>query len=121
MSFLSFIAAGPVWSYATQTITPEHGTLPPGLASNHEKPMRGVAAELFDQAEFPIEIGLHRRGRDLDALIGPPITVRGIGFWRDHRRPDFERAVIAAVEHIGLPAHLREPGCGHVGADAEIV
>src|SRR6266516_3690538 len=62
---------------------PEHGTLPPGLASNHEKPMRSVAAELFDQTKFPIEIGLHRGGRDLGALIGPPVTVRGIGFWQD--------------------------------------
>src|SRR6266567_162085 len=56
---------------------PQHGTVPPGSPSNHEKPMTGVAAELLDQAIFPVEIGLHRRGRGLGALVGPPITLRG--------------------------------------------
>ena len=56
--------------------------VPPGSRSNHEEPMAGVAAELLDQAIFPIEIGLHRRGRDLGALIGTPVAVRRIGFWQ---------------------------------------
>jgi hypothetical protein len=44
-------------------------------ASNHEEPMRGIAPELFDQAIFPIEIGLHRARCDIGALVGAPVAV----------------------------------------------
>jgi hypothetical protein len=37
--------------------------------------MRGVAAELFDEAIFPVEIGLHRAFLDIGALIGTAIAV----------------------------------------------
>src|SRR5450759_1094219 len=47
----------------------------PASASDHEKPVTGVAPELFDQAVFPIEIGLHRARRDIGALVGTPVTV----------------------------------------------
>ncbi len=47
--------------------------------------------------------------------------MRRIGLWQDLRRPDFKHAIVAAIEHIGFPTHLGEPGCGHVGADAEMV
>ncbi len=49
--------------------------------SNHEEPVAGVTFELFDQAVFPIEVGLHRAGIDVGALIGTPVAVRRIGFW----------------------------------------
>jgi hypothetical protein len=49
---------------------------PPGWASNHEEPLGCVATELFDEAIFPIEIGLHRAGGDIGALIGTPVAVR---------------------------------------------
>jgi hypothetical protein len=39
-----------------------------------------------------------------------------IGPGQDLRRPNFQRAIIAAVEHIDFPTHLREPGRRHVGA-----
>src|SRR5450631_3940646 len=76
--------------------------------SNHKESMGGVAAELFDQAEFPIEIGLHRAGIDIGALIGTPVALRRIGLWHNFRRTNFQRAVIAAFEHVHFPAHLRE-------------
>jgi hypothetical protein len=44
-------------------------------ASNHEEPMGGIAPELFDQARFPIEIGLHRTRCDIGALVGAPVAV----------------------------------------------
>jgi hypothetical protein len=34
-----------------------------------------VAVELFDQTMFPIEIGLHRVGPDIGALVGTPVAV----------------------------------------------
>jgi hypothetical protein len=37
--------------------------------------MSPVAPELFDEAIFPIEIGLHRAGLDIGALIGTPVAV----------------------------------------------
>jgi hypothetical protein len=42
---------------------------------NHEEAMRCVALELFDQAIFPIEIGLHRMGPDAGALVGTPVAM----------------------------------------------
>ena len=56
-------------------------------ASNHEEPVRGVAAELFDQAKLPIEIGLHRLLGGTGAFIGTPVAMRGIGLRHDLRRP----------------------------------
>ena len=47
----------------------------PDLASNHEEAMRCVAPELFDEAIFPIEIGLHRAGPDIGALVGTPVAM----------------------------------------------
>jgi hypothetical protein len=44
--------------------------------------MGGVAPELFDEAIFPIEIGLHRAGIDTGAFIGAPVAVRRIEFWQ---------------------------------------
>ena len=60
-------------------------------------------------------------GIDVGAFIGPPVAVRRIRLRQQRRRPRLQHAVIAAVEDIDLPAHLREPGCRHVGADAPIV
>jgi hypothetical protein len=37
--------------------------------------MGGVAPELFDQTIFPIDIGLHRAGIDIGALIRTPVAV----------------------------------------------
>src|SRR6476620_11191349 len=54
-------------------------------ASNHEKSMGGVALELVDQAVFPIEVGLHRAGVDVGALVGTPVAVGRIGFWQNDR------------------------------------
>src|SRR5262245_23468288 len=79
------------------------------VRSNHEEAVSAVALELLDEAEFPIEIGLHLCFRRIGALIGPAIAMRGIGLWQHDWRARFERAVIAAVEHVNLPAHLREP------------
>src|SRR3954469_18187069 len=84
-----------------------------GNLSNHEKPVRGVAAELFDETVFPIEIRLHRARIDIGAFIGAAVAVGRIGFWQNFRRPRFQRAVVAAIEHVGFKTHLREPGCGH--------
>jgi hypothetical protein len=47
----------------------------PASASNHEEAMGCVAAELFDQAIFPIEIGLHREGAGVGALVGTPVAM----------------------------------------------
>src|SRR6266850_143018 len=44
-------------------------------SSYDEKSMRGVAAELFDEAVFPVEIGLHRTFLDISALIGTAVAV----------------------------------------------
>src|SRR5215510_14792677 len=79
------------------------------VRSNHEEAVGAVAPQLLDKAEFPIEIGLHLCFRRVGALIGPAIAMRGIGLWQHDWRARFERAVIAAVEHVNLPAHLREP------------
>src|SRR4051812_35353283 len=115
MSCLSRMAFRLTWSAQRgQTITPRRSP-PPGWRSNHEETMAGVAAKLFDQAILPIEIGLHRAAVDIGALIGTPVTVRRIGFWHDKRQSHLERAVIAAIEHVDVPAHLGEPGRGHVG------
>jgi hypothetical protein len=46
-----------------------------GPASNHEEAMGGVAPELFDETEFPIEVSLHRVAPDIGALIGAPVAV----------------------------------------------
>src|SRR5258708_28723759 len=89
--------------------------------SNHEKPVRPVALELLDETVFPVEIGLHRARRDICALVGTAVAVGWIGFWWHLRRPDFQRAVVAALQHTGFKPHLREPGRGHVGAHAAIV
>jgi hypothetical protein len=43
--------------------------------SNDEEAMGGVAAELVDEAVFPIEIGLHRARVDIGALIGTPVAL----------------------------------------------
>jgi len=37
--------------------------------------MGRVAPELFNEAVFPIEIGLHRVGPDIGALVGTPVAV----------------------------------------------
>src|SRR5215813_151608 len=79
------------------------------VRSNHEEAVRAVAPQLLDKAEFPIEIGLHLCFQHAGALIGPAIAMRGIGLWWHDRRACFQLAVIAAVEHINFPAHLREP------------
>src|SRR3954452_8346580 len=89
--------------------------------SNHEKAVGAVAAELFDEAVFPIEVGLHRARIDIGALIGTAVALRPIGLWQNLRRPYFERAAIAALEHVSFKAHLREPGRRHIGADAQVV
>jgi hypothetical protein len=39
--------------------------------SNHEKPV-AVAPELFDEAIFPVEMGLHKR-HEIMVAIGPPM------------------------------------------------
>src|SRR5260370_36490596 len=88
-----------------------------GPASNHEESMGCVAAALFDQAIFPIEISLHRARGDIGALIGRPAPVPRTRLWPNLRRPRFQPAIIATLEHIGPPPHLREPGRSHVGAD----
>src|SRR5260370_8164189 len=88
---------------------------------NHEEAMRCVAPELFDQAIFPIKIGLHRVGPDVGALVGTPVAMRRIRLWQFRWRLDLQRAVIAAIEHVGFPPHLREPGRRHVGAHTHIV
>ena len=44
-------------------------------ASDDKEAVGAVAPELFDQAVFPIEIGLHRAGIDIGALIGPPVAL----------------------------------------------
>src|SRR6202011_2878538 len=88
-----------------------------GTHSNHEEPMGGVAPELFDEAIFPVEIGLHGLGCDIGAFIGTPVTMRRIELWQIERRSRFQHAIIAAIEHVSLPAHLREPGRRHVGTD----
>src|SRR5665213_4507957 len=80
---------------------------PSDAASDHEETMRIVAAELRHQAMLPIEIGLHRAGGGVGALVRTPVALRRIRFWQNHRRPNLQRAVIAAVEHESLPAHLR--------------
>jgi len=46
-----------------------------GSASNHEEAMGGVAPELFDEAIFPIEIGLHRVRPGIGSLIRTPVAV----------------------------------------------
>src|SRR5262249_60032674 len=81
----------------------------PASASNHEEAVRIVAAKLLDETELPVEIGLHRLLRDLGAFIRAAVAVRGIRLWQHERRPLVQRAVIAAVEDVDLPAHLREP------------
>ena len=43
--------------------------------SNHKEPVRAVAAELFDQTVFPIEIGLHLLRRHIGALVGTAVAV----------------------------------------------
>ena len=40
-----------------------------------KNPMGGVAAELLDQAIFPIEIGLHRAFLDIGAFVGAAVAV----------------------------------------------
>src|ERR1700684_947997 len=87
--------------------------------SNHDETVGAVALELFDQTIFPVEIGLHRIPRRLGAFVRTPVAMLRIGLGHDLGRPDLERAVIAAVEHVDFPTHLREPGRRHVGANAQ--
>src|SRR5262245_58328484 len=79
------------------------------VRSNHEEAVGAVAPQLLDKAEFPIEISLHLCFGRVGALIGPAIAMRGIGLWQHDRRACFQCAIIAAVEHVNLPPHLREP------------
>src|SRR5260370_30551395 len=44
-----------------------------------------------------------------------------MGLWQTLRRAYLHRAIIAAIKHVALPPHLREPGRGHAGADTHIV
>src|SRR5688572_5333093 len=96
---------------------------PPILRDSYdEESVRGVAAELLDEAVFPVEVGLHRAFLDIGALIGTAVTVRRVGLWDHKRRADLERTtVIAAFEHASFPSHLREPGRSHIGADMQII
>ena len=43
--------------------------------SDHIKPVRAVAAELLDEAIFPVEIGLHRSFGHIGPFIGPAVAV----------------------------------------------
>src|SRR5262245_11375274 len=85
---------------------------PPGrsMTSNHKKTVSRVAAELLDEAVFPIEIGLHRFCRGIRPLIRTPIAVWRVGFWQELWRACFQRTVVAAVEHMDVPSHLGKPG-----------
>jgi hypothetical protein len=47
----------------------------PSERSEHLKAVGSVASELLDEAEFPIEIGLHRGRRVVGALVGPLVDV----------------------------------------------
>jgi hypothetical protein len=47
-----------------------------GAASNDEKTMRAVAPELFGEAIFPVETGLHER-HEIIVAIGPPNGIVG--------------------------------------------
>ena len=51
------------------------GAEDPPQSSNHEESVGAVAAELFDEAVFPIEIGLHRARLDIGAFVGTPVAV----------------------------------------------
>jgi hypothetical protein len=42
--------------------------------------VRPVAAELFDQAVFPVETDLHCGGVDVGTFIGPAVAKSRIGF-----------------------------------------
>ena len=56
---------------------------------NHQLAVRGVAPDLFDQSEFPIEVSLHGLGLIVGALVRRAITVdqrQG-----QTRRPLFQR------------------------------
>src|SRR6476661_2821844 len=46
-----------------------------GAPSDHEESVGSVAAELLDEAVFPVEIGLHRALLDVGTLIGTAIAV----------------------------------------------
>ena len=46
-----------------------------GLELYDEESVARVAAELLDEAVFPIEIGLHRAFLDIGALIGTTIAM----------------------------------------------
>src|SRR5882757_9365480 len=106
-------------SWETRLQVPKSWSI--GNLSNHEKPVRSVAAKLFDETVFPIEIRLHRARIDIGAFIRAAVAVGRIGSWQNFRRPCFQRAVVAAIEHAGFKTHLCEPGRGHVGADAHVV
>ena len=48
-----------------------------GTFSDDGKPVRTVAAQLFDEAIFPVEVGLHRSGGVVGALIGACVAAFG--------------------------------------------
>ena len=71
--------------------------------------MAAVATKLFDETVFPVEIGLHRTFLDIGAFIRTAIAVCRIGLRDQQRRANLKLAVIAALENVNLPSHLREP------------
>src|SRR3954447_16965769 len=87
-----------------------------GRYSDHEEPMGSVTPKLFDQTILPIEVGLHRPGSGISAIGGAPVAMRRIVLRPNLRRLDFQSAIVASIEHVSFPAHLREPGGAHVGA-----
>lgn len=62
---------------STATILPMkvEGARVGAAVSDDEEAVRAVAAKLLDQAELPIEIGLHGFLGGFSALIGTPVTV----------------------------------------------
>src|SRR2546428_14087278 len=74
--------------------------------SDHEESMGGVAAELLDEAVFPVEIGLHRAFLDIGALIGGAVGGGRCWLWDEGGGPGFRRAGMAAFEALGFPTPL---------------